>query len=108
MQFLRVEIVIGGLRVDMAQPGGQDREAGLDVAACAIPVQERRDREHAPKVVQPRGPLPGQRAPRLHDLRHVFTVSTLLDWYRDGGDVQARLPVLSTWLGHIDPKSTYY
>jgi integrase/recombinase XerD len=51
---------------------------------------------------------PGQRAPRLHDLRHVFTVSTLLGWYRDGGDVQARLPVLSTWLGHIDPKSTYY
>jgi integrase/recombinase XerD len=51
---------------------------------------------------------PGQRAPRLHDLRHVFTVATLLDWYRDGGDVQARLPVLSTWLGHIDPKSTYW
>lgn len=51
---------------------------------------------------------PGQRAPRLHDLRHAFTVSTLLDWYRDGGDVQARLPVLSTWLGHIDPKSTYW
>jgi integrase/recombinase XerD len=51
---------------------------------------------------------PGQRAPRLHDLRHVFTVATLLDWYRDGGDVQARLPVLSTWLGHVDPKSTYW
>lgn len=51
---------------------------------------------------------PGQRAPRLHDLRHVFAVATLLDWYRDGGDVQARLPVLSTWLGHIDPKSTYW
>jgi integrase/recombinase XerD len=51
---------------------------------------------------------PGRRAPRLHDLRHVFTVATLLDWYRDGGDVQARLPVLSTWLGHVDPKSTYW
>jgi integrase len=51
---------------------------------------------------------PGQRAPRLHDLRHVFAVTTLLDWYRDGGDVQARLPVLSTWLGHVDPKSTYW
>ncbi len=51
---------------------------------------------------------PGQRAPRLHDLRHVFTVATLLDWYRDGADVQARLPALSTWLGHIDPKSTYW
>ena len=51
---------------------------------------------------------PGQRAPRLHDLRHVFTVVTLLDWYRDGGNVQARLPALSTWLGHVDPKSTYW
>ena len=51
---------------------------------------------------------PGQRSPRLHDIRPVFTVATLLDWYRDGGDVQARLPVLSTWLGHIDPKSTYW
>jgi integrase len=51
---------------------------------------------------------PGQRAPRLHDLRHMFTVATLLDWYRDGGDVQARLPLLSTWLGHVDPKSTYW
>jgi integrase/recombinase XerD len=51
---------------------------------------------------------PGQRAPRLHDLRHVFTVATLLDWYRDGGNVQARLPLLSTSLGHVDPKSTYW
>jgi integrase len=51
---------------------------------------------------------PGQRAPRLHDLRHAFTVATMLDWYRDAGDVQARLPLLSTWLGHVDPKSTYW
>jgi integrase/recombinase XerD len=51
---------------------------------------------------------PGRRAPRLHDLRHTFTVATLLEWYRDGGNVQARLPLLSTWLGHIDPKSTYW
>jgi integrase len=51
---------------------------------------------------------PGRRAPRLHDLRHTFAVATMLDWYRDGGDVQARLPLLSTWLGHVDPKSTYW
>jgi integrase/recombinase XerD len=50
----------------------------------------------------------GQRAPRLHDLRHAFTVAAMLDWYRDGRDVQARLPLLSTWLGHVDPKSTYW
>jgi integrase/recombinase XerD len=46
--------------------------------------------------------------PRLHDLRHTFAVNTMLDWYRDGGDVQARLPLLSTWLGHVDPVSTYW
>ena len=51
---------------------------------------------------------PGQRRPRLHDIRHSVAVWTLMDWYRDGGDVQARLPLLSTWLGHIDPKSTYW
>lgn len=51
---------------------------------------------------------PGRRRPRIHDLRHSFTVAALLDFYRDGGDVQARLPLLSTWLGHVDPKSTYW
>jgi integrase/recombinase XerD len=50
----------------------------------------------------------GRRRPRLHDLRHSLTIATLLDYYRDGGDVQARLPLLSTWLGHVDPKSTYW
>jgi integrase/recombinase XerD len=54
------------------------------------------------------GSRPGQRRPRLHDIRHSVAVWTLMDWYRDGGDVQARLPLLSTWLGHIDPKSTYW
>ena len=33
---------------------------------------------------------PGVRRPRLHDLRHTFTVATLLAWYGDGGDVAAR------------------
>ena len=50
----------------------------------------------------------GARRPRLHDLRHTFTVATLLDWYRAGLDVQARLPSLSTYLGHVDPKSSYW
>jgi len=35
-------------------------------------------------------------------------VTTMLDWYRGGHDVQARLPLLSTWLGHVDPASTYW
>jgi integrase/recombinase XerD len=51
---------------------------------------------------------PGRRRPRLHDFRHSFPVASLLDFYRDGGDVAARLPLLSTWLGHVDPKSAYW
>lgn len=46
--------------------------------------------------------------PRPHDLRHTFAVRTLLEWYRDGVDVQARLPLLSTYLGHVNPASTFY
>ncbi len=53
-------------------------------------------------------PRPGGRRPRPHDLRHGFAVATLLDWYRDGADVQARLPQLSTYLGHVNPASTYW
>ena len=49
---------------------------------------------------------PGQRGPRLHDLRHSFAVHRLLAWYRDGGDVQARLPLLATYLGHVCLVST--
>jgi integrase/recombinase XerD len=46
--------------------------------------------------------------PRLHDLRHRFAVSTLIDWYREGVDVQARLPLLSTYMGHAEPSDTYW
>ena len=45
---------------------------------------------------------PGGGRPRPHDLRHSFAVATLLDWYRDGGDVAARLPLLSAYLGHVE------
>jgi len=46
--------------------------------------------------------------PRLHDFRHSFASATLEDWYRAGLDVQPRLPLLSTYLGHVDPASTYW
>ena len=47
-------------------------------------------------------------APRLHDLRHTFAVRTLLGWYRAEEDVQAKIPSLSTYLGHREPASTYW
>lgn len=46
--------------------------------------------------------------PRIHDLRHSFAVATLISWYQDGGDAAARLPLLSAYLGHIDPGDTYW
>lgn len=45
---------------------------------------------------------------RIHDFRHSFAVRTLLGWYRDGADVHALLPRLSTYLGHVAPSSTYW
>jgi integrase/recombinase XerD len=50
----------------------------------------------------------GRRQPRLSDLRHGFAVNTLLDWHRDGVDVQRQLPVLSAYLGHLRPSNTYW
>jgi integrase/recombinase XerD len=46
--------------------------------------------------------------PRIHDLRHTFAVRTLIDWQRDGADIPALLPVLSTYLGHVEPANTYW
>lgn len=46
--------------------------------------------------------------PRLHDFRHRFAVQTLLRWYRSGEDVERRLPVLSTFLGHVHVADTYW
>jgi integrase len=43
-----------------------------------------------------------------HDLRHTFAVATILDGYREGGEVEGRLAALSTYLGHNNPASTYW
>jgi site-specific recombinase XerD len=44
--------------------------------------------------------------PRLHDMRHAFAVHRVIAWYREGADVQACLPLLATYLGHIDLSGT--
>jgi integrase/recombinase XerD len=46
--------------------------------------------------------------PRVHDLRHSFASRQLLDWHRAGADVQARMPLLSAYLGHVSPAGTYW
>ena len=59
-------------------------------------------REHA-EVQRPEG---ARWQPRLHDMRHAFAMHRLLAWYRQGVDVQACLPLLSTYLGHVNLSGT--
>ena len=54
-----------------------------------------------------RGPE-DRRGPRIHDLRHRFAIQTLIAWYRSGEEVERRLPVLSTYLGHVHVADTYW
>lgn len=53
-------------------------------------------------------PRSGLCRPRLHDLRHTFAVSTMLDAYHHDRDAAEVLPILSTYLGHASPGSTYW
>jgi len=50
----------------------------------------------------------GHRTPRVHDFRHTYAVHVLLRWYRQGVDVQAKLPALKTAMGHVSIASTAY
>lgn len=44
----------------------------------------------------------GRTGPRPYDLRHAFAVHRLSRWYRQGVDLQARLPWLSVYMGHVN------
>jgi integrase/recombinase XerD len=46
--------------------------------------------------------------PRLHDMRHRFATNTLVRWYRSNQDPARRLPVLSTYLGHVHVADTQW
>jgi len=46
--------------------------------------------------------------PRIHDLRHTFAVRTIIDWHRAGLDIDREMSKLSAYLGHANPKGTYW
>jgi len=48
------------------------------------------------------------RFPRVHDYRHSFALQVLLRWYRAGIDIQSKLPLLATYMGHVSIASTEY
>lgn len=54
-----------------------------------------------------RGPS-ASHGPRLHDFRHRFALQALLHWYRCGQEIEPRLPILSTYLGHVHVSDTYW
>lgn len=45
---------------------------------------------------------------RIHDARHTFCVNVLARWHDEGADVRALMPSLSTYMGHVNPSSTYW
>lgn len=87
----------------------EPRASQLFVTERGTPVQYPRVGEAFRDALQESGV--GARAsarPHLHDLRHAFAVRTLVTWYRQGADVEAWLPRLSTYLGHTTPHETYW
>ena len=53
-------------------------------------------------------PTQGGRRPSLHALRHAFAIERIRRWYQEGVDVQALLPHLSVYLGHVRPQESYW
>ena len=51
---------------------------------------------------------PTGRGLSFHDLRHRFAVKRLVAWYKAGIDVQAMLPALATYMGHVHYSDTAY
>lgn len=49
-----------------------------------------------------------RRPPRLFDIRHTFACNTILKWHKDGKDVNILISFLSTYMGHVKIKDTYW
>jgi integrase/recombinase XerD len=78
------------------------------VSAAGTPVHERLADLAFAQLTSGLSLRTADRQPRIHDLRHTFAVRQLLQWHRDGADVNAKMPVLSAYLGHVSPAGTYW
>jgi len=58
------------------------------------------------KILNKSGIIKKDSGPRLHSFRHTFAVHRLLQWYKTEQDINAKLPFLSTYMGHVDMTST--
>lgn len=57
---------------------------------------------------EPQADLRKGRGPRLQDLRHTVATRTIIDWFRQGHDVDAEMYKLSAFLGHAGPNCTWW
>ena len=48
------------------------------------------------------------RAPRIHDLRHRMVVRRIQAWHAHGADVDHKIAVLATYLGHAQVTDVYW
>lgn len=48
------------------------------------------------------------RLPRVHDLRHRMVVRRIQAWHADNVDVDAKIAVLATYLGHVEVRDVYW
>jgi integrase/recombinase XerD len=78
------------------------------VSAVGTPVLDRLAELAFAQLTDGLGLRTAERRPRIHDLRHAFAVRQLLAWHRDGADINAMMPVLSAYLGHVGPAGTYW
>ena len=53
-------------------------------------------------------PTDGGQRPTPHALRHTFAIERIRLWHQEGADVQALLPHLSVYLGHVRPQESYW
>jgi integrase len=78
--------------------------------ATGARITSRRFHKTFRRLIAQVAPQPGrERAHRRpHDLRHSFAVGTLLGWHHTGVDIDRAMPLLSTYLGHSNPSSSYW
>lgn len=64
--------------------------------------------EYAFQLIRPLVFGNATKPPRLYDLRHTFACNTIKRWYEAGGDINRKLYLLSTYMGHVKPEDTYW
>jgi integrase/recombinase XerD len=83
-------------------PSNQDARFFVGTNCRRLPVETAGDTFRRLFRLAGLKPKSGRIGPRPYDLRHAFAVHRLSRWYADGVDLHARLPWLSTYMGHVD------